>query len=208
MQMPTYPSVVTITEKPGQFDCGPVTADGCSDLQDAQPTIMLNVEETAAINQQDMEHELGHVFDNREMTDTDRYRFMQIMGLEAAAGAWWYQFPAWGGSGSAGEWFAEAYRLCSDYGVNVAQDVGPTFYNWERYGFRGAEHPEQLAQVCDLIVSIGQRQGLTIPAQRTYVKAAEPARGSGTIQRAEHEIRSEWATKARTKRRRTQLSSR
>lgn len=110
-------------------------------------------------------HELGHVFDAADLTLADRTAFMSIWGL---SGGWWNTHrDARGVTYSAGEWFAESYRMAATWGVNQA--VAPVS-TWEGYDFPG-DRPEYTAQQrasAELIDAAGLRAGIPTPVQRTY----------------------------------------
>lgn len=189
-QMPTYPGQVTFTELTAANDVATCTEEdlGCmvtNTTDPAQPPYEVAVSNQVTgytdIDYAESEwHELGHVFDASEMTDADRAAFMTIWGLPGGSAAWWTHFPV-GETGwaDAGEWFAEGYRLCAHWGAQIAQASDQGLLNeFVLYGYPGLTNPAEAdprqTQVCNLIIGIGQRQSLAIPAQRTYPRAAAP----------------------------------
>jgi hypothetical protein len=107
-------------------------------------------------------HELGHVFDATEMQAQFRTDFMAIWGLPGGADAWWTPFA---GNRSAGEWFAESYRLCALYGPQMPYEAwlidSPT------YGFPGDRDSTEQDASCRLILQVGAADGLPTPASPT-----------------------------------------
>jgi hypothetical protein len=89
-------------------------------------------------------HELGHVFDLLLLRHRDRRAFKRVLGLK---GRGWFA-----GTGPPGELFAEAYALCSRFGMKrpAASKLG-----WTRsvYGYRPTR--KQHHAVCLLIVRAG-----------------------------------------------------
>lgn len=69
-------------------------------------------------------HELGHVFDlSGRLTDDDRAAFATLGGQPGRA--WW------GGLNPPGERFAEAFRLCAEYGAGYRPAlVSEWSYGW------------------------------------------------------------------------------
>jgi len=108
-------------------------------------------------------HELGHVFDATEMQDPFRAQFMAIWGLPGGAGAWWAPFAD--GYGSAGEWFAESYKLCALYGPQMPYEAWRT--DSPAYGFPGDRDSARQDASCRLILQVGAAAGLPAPASPT-----------------------------------------
>lgn len=63
-------------------------------------------------------HELGHIFDANALTDGDRARFSQLVGIPLP---WRYPFAEEHNGPS--EYFAEAYYLCAQMGRRIASPI-------------------------------------------------------------------------------------
>ena len=108
-------------------------------------------------------HELGHVFDATEMQDPFRADFMALWGLPGGAGAWWTQFGS--EHASAGEWFAESYRLCALYGPQMPYEAWTN--DSPSYGFPGDRDSATQDTSCRLILQVGAAADLPAPASPT-----------------------------------------
>ena len=132
---PTYPGVVEFALSPGLFSCGGVAgAVGCTNYSEwplpaaaaaaTPPQVEIDTGFAPSLTHEYLMHELGHVFDATEMEDPFRADFMAIWGLPGGASAWWSQFGS--DHASAGEWFAESYRLCALYGPQMPYQTWTT----------------------------------------------------------------------------------
>ena len=132
---PTYPGVVQLTVSPALFSCGTVAgAVGCTNFPAwplaaataaaTPPQVEIDIGYGAYQAHEYEMHELGHVFDAAEMQDPSRAEFMAIWGLPGGASAWWTPFGS--EHGSAGEWFAESYRVCALYGPQMPYQAWTT----------------------------------------------------------------------------------
>jgi len=92
-----------------------------------------------------------------------RADFMAIWGLSGGAAAWWTPFA--GDHRSAGEWFAESYRLCALYGPQMPYQTSST--DWPTYGFPGDRDPIEQDAACRLILQVGATEGLPAPTTPT-----------------------------------------
>ena len=162
---PTYPGVVRLTFSPALLTCGTLAgAVGCTNWSEwPVPQVDIDTGHDPHQAHQYLMHELGHVFDATEMQDPYRADFMAIWGLPGGAGAWWTQFG--GEHASAGEWFAESYRLCALYGPHMPYAAwtidSPT------YGFSGDRDSGKQDASCRLILQVGAAAGLPAPASPT-----------------------------------------
>lgn len=187
-QAPTWAGALPFTVAPDLFDCGGLQAAGCSSLTPMvdQSTGQLMPQGTpldsvstkvdggqgAWQDRATLYHELGQVFWAEYLTTADEAQFMQIVGLDADVSQWgnWlvgtrvvdgqtYHFPPF-------EWFAEGYRYCAEYGVNQPLGVNDEEGLW--YPGDQAAFAAQQRQVCQLIDTIGERNGIATPAQQSY----------------------------------------
>jgi hypothetical protein len=122
-------------------------------------------------------HELGHVFDATEMQDSFRAEFMAIWGLPGGASAWWTQFGR--GHGSAGEWFAESYRVCALYGPQMPYQVWKT--DSPTYDFPGDSDSGKQDASCRLILYVGAAAGLPAPDSPTVYAPRVLVQGSRKV---------------------------
>jgi hypothetical protein len=159
---PTYPGTVQLTFSPAPLTCGTVAgAVGCTSWSEwPLPQVEIDTGNGPFLAHQYEMHELGHVFDATEMQDPFRAEFMAIWGLPGGATAWWTPFA--GGNGSAGEWFAESYKLCALYGPQMPFEAWMT--DSPAYGFPGDRDPAQQDASCRLILQVGAAAGLPVPA--------------------------------------------
>ena len=97
------------------------------------------------------------------MQDPFRADFMAIWGLPGGASAWWTQFGS--DRASAGEWFAESYKLCALYGPQLPYETWTT--DSPSYGFPGDRDSAQQDAACRLILDVGAAVGLPAPASPT-----------------------------------------
>lgn len=78
-------------------------------------------------------HELGHVYDYRVLTDTQRVRFMALWNRTrpgmSVHDAWWYGSNDPTASRPVDEWFAEAYRIAA-LNRTWSQKVAVTQREW------------------------------------------------------------------------------
>jgi hypothetical protein len=162
---PTYPGVVQLMLSPAPITCGTVAgAVGCTNWsQWPLPQVEIDTGNGPNAAHQYQMHELGHVFDATEMQDPFRTDFMAIWGLPGGADAWWTQFGT--NHASAGEWFAESYRLCALYGPQMPYETWTT--DWPTYGFPGDRDSAEQDASCRLILSVGAAAGLAAPASPT-----------------------------------------
>jgi hypothetical protein len=171
---PTYPGVVQITFSPTPLTCGNVAgAVGCSNLSQwplppeaaaaTPPQVEVDTGNGPSQAHEYQMHELGHVFDATEMQDPFRADFMAIWGLAGGAGAWWTQFGPY--HASAGEWFAESYKLCALYGPQMPYAAWTT--DSPTYGFPGDRDSSRQDPSCRLILQVGAAAGLPAPASPT-----------------------------------------
>lgn len=188
-QVPTWAGTLPLTVASDYIACGPWTAEGCTSATPAvdqtngqimpQGSPLASVS-TAVYNgpaawdaRSTLYHELGQVFWSEYLTADDEAAFMRIVGLVPDVSQWgnWlyghitvrghaYTFPPF-------EWFAEGYRYCAEYGINQplgVVDEEALFYPGDQAGFAA-----QQRQVCELIDSIGLREGIATPAQKSYM---------------------------------------
>ena len=162
---PSYPGAVQLTFSPGLLTCGTVAgAVGCTNwLQWPLPQVEIDTGNGPYGTHQYLMHELGHVFDATEMQDPFRADFMTIWGLPGGASAWWTAFGS--DHGSAGEWFAESYRLCALYGPQMPYAASIT--DLPSYGFPGDRKSAKQDASCRLILNLGAAEGLPTPASPT-----------------------------------------
>ena len=162
---PTYPGAVQLVFSPVSFACGTVAgAVGCTSWSGwPTPQVEIDTGSGPYWTREYLMHELGHVFDGTEMQDTFRADFMAIWGLPGGASAWWTPFAS--ADGSAGEWFAESYRLCALYGPQMPYDAW--MVDSPAYGFPGARDSVQQDASCRLILQVGASEGLPTPASPT-----------------------------------------
>ena len=171
---PTYPGVVEFALSPGLFSCGGVAgAVGCTNYSEwplppaaaaaTPPQVEIDTGFAPSLTHEYLMHELGHVFDATEMEDPFRADFMAIWGLPGGASAWWSQFGS--DHASAGEWFAESYRLCALYGPQMPYQTWMT--DSPSYGFPGDRDSAEQDASCRLILSVGAAAGLPVPASPT-----------------------------------------
>jgi hypothetical protein len=185
---PTYPGPVQITFSSAPLTCGTVSgAVGCTDWsQWPLPHLEIDTGDGPYQAHQYEMHELGHVFDATEMQDLFRSDFMTIWGLAGGAGAWWTPFG--GDNRSAGEWFAESYKLCALYGPQMPYKAWVT--DSPAYGFPGDRASAQQDASCQLVLRVAAAAGLPAPATptvyapRVLVRASQKAvecRGSDLL---------------------------
>jgi hypothetical protein len=171
---PTYPGVVQLTFSPALVTCGTVEgAVGCTNWSEwplppvaaaaTPPLVEIDTGDGPFQAHQYLMHELGHVFDATEMQDPFRADFMAIWGLPGGASAWWTQFGS--DHASAGEWFAESYRLCALYGPQLPYETWTT--DSPSYGFPGDRDSASQDASCRLILNVGAAAGLPAPASPT-----------------------------------------
>ncbi len=162
---PTYPGAVQLTFSPAALTCGTVAgAVGCTDWsQWPLPQVEIDTGGGPYWTHEYLMHELGHVFDATEMQDPFRADFMTIWGLPGGASAWWTPFSS--GNGSAGEWFAESYRLCALYGPRMPYEAWTI--DSPAYGFPGDRDSAEQDASCRLIRQVGAEQGLPTPTSPT-----------------------------------------
>jgi hypothetical protein len=162
---PTYPNAVQLRISPAPLTCGTVAgAVGCTNWsQWPLPQVGVDTGNGPFQAHQYLMHELGHVFDATEMQDPFRANFMAIWELPGGPGAWWTQFGS--DHASAGEWFAESYKLCALYGPQLP------YLAWTRdspsYGFPGDRNSAKQDAACRMILDVGAAVGLPTPANRT-----------------------------------------
>ena len=99
-KVPTPDGTVTVLSDDGSEWCGL----GCADVASRTIWVRSGLILTPRVV---FTHELGHIFDGLEMTDSDRRRFIGISGRRAMA---WWDGPR---DRRAGEWFADAYARCA-----------------------------------------------------------------------------------------------
>ena len=171
---PTYPGAVELALSPGLFSCGGVEgAVGCTSWPEwplppaaaaaTPPQVEIDTGEGLYQAHEYLMHELGHVFDATEMQDPFRADFMALWGLPAGAGAWWTQFGS--EHASAGEWFAESYRLCALYGPQMPYEAWTN--DSPSYGFPGDRDSATQDTSCRLILQVGAAADLPAPASPT-----------------------------------------
>jgi hypothetical protein len=162
---PTYPGVVQLASSSALLTCGTVAgAVGCTDWSEwPLPHVAIYTAGGPYWAHEYMMHELGHVFDVTEMQDQFRADFMAIWGLRGGAGAWWTPFA--GNHRSAGEWFAESYRLCALFGPRMPYAAWLT--DAPAYDFPGDRDSAQQDASCQLILQVGAANGLPAPASPT-----------------------------------------
>jgi hypothetical protein len=162
---PTYTGVVELTFSAAPFTCATVAgAVGCTSWsQWPMPQVEVDTGNGPPLAHAFLMHELGHVFDATEMQDPFRSQFMAIWGLSGGAGAWWTPFAS--DHASAGEWFAESYRLCALYGPQMPYEAWMT--DSPSYGFPGDRDSAQQDASCQLILQVGASAGLPAPASPT-----------------------------------------
>jgi hypothetical protein len=168
---PTYPGAVQLTFSPTLLTCGTTAgAVGCTIWSEwplapaaaaaTPPDVEIDTGYGPSLAHEYLMHELGHVFDATEMQDPFRADFMAIWGLPGGASAWW--MPLAGGHGSAGEWFAESYRLCALYGPQLPYETWTI--DSPSYGFPGDRDSTQQDASCRLILNVGTQEGVPSPA--------------------------------------------
>jgi hypothetical protein len=171
---PTYPGTVRLTFSPALLTCGTATgAVGCTNWSEwplppavaaARPAqVDIDTGNGPSWAHQYLMHELGHVFDATEMQDPLRADFMTIWGLPGGPTAWWTPFG--GGHRSAGEWFAESYKLCALYGPKMLYEAWRT--DSPAYGFPGDHESAKQDTSCRLMLQVGAVEGLPTPASPT-----------------------------------------
>jgi len=162
---PTYPGVEQFTFSAGQFACGAVAgAAGCTTWSRwPVPQVTVDAGNGPHLAHEYEMHELGHVFDATEMQDPFRAEFMAIWGLAGGASAWWTPFA--NDDASAGEWFAESYKLCALYGPQMPYEAFTV--DSPAYGFPGDHDSAQQDASCQLILQVGAAAGLPAPAGPT-----------------------------------------
>ena len=162
---PTYPGAVQLAFSPVLLTCGTLAgAVGCTNWsQWPVPQVAIDTGNGPYRAHQYLMHELGHVFDATEMQDPFRADFMTIWGLPGGASEWWMPFGS--DHRSAGEWFAESYRLCALYGPQMPYEAWMT--DSPAYGFPGDREPAEQDASCRLILSVGAAEGLPTPASPT-----------------------------------------
>lgn len=165
---PTYPGEVQLTLSPGPLTCGTATsAVGCTDWSRwPLPGVQIDTGDGAYQAHQYLMHELGHVFDATEMQDQFRAEFMTIWGLPGGVRGWWTPFGT--DHRSAGEWFAESYRLCAAYGAQMPYQTWLT--DSPSYGFPGDRATAKQDASCRLILQAGAAAGLPAPASPTVYR--------------------------------------
>jgi hypothetical protein len=165
---------VQLTFSPRLLTCGTVAgAVGCSNWSEwplppaaaaaTPPQVEIDTGNGPNSAHQYLMHELGHVFDATEMQDPLRADFMTIWGLPGGASAWWTPFRS--DHRSAGEWFAESYKLCALYGPQMPYEAWMT--DSPAYGFPGDREPAKQDTSCQLILQVGAIQDLPTPASPT-----------------------------------------
>lgn len=162
---PLPTGTITVWLTPGDSPCGPPSAyAGCSVVNTSGDQVTgqemwLNTSAAGqpgyeAYMRQAFYHELGHQLDlPGELTDAQRVEFARIWRISVD---WWQPFGHWQGEALV-EWFAEAYRYCSNYGLSPA----PTIFHdriprYEMYGFRAYENPKRMQQTCAMIGSVAE----------------------------------------------------
>ncbi|HUA06146.1 MAG TPA: hypothetical protein VMB27_19725 [Solirubrobacteraceae bacterium] len=162
---PTYPGVVQLTFSAAPFSCGiAAQAAGCTSWSEWPiPQVEVDTGNGPYLAHQYEMHELGHVFDATEMQDPFRAQFMAIWGLSGGASAWWTPFG--NDNASAGEWFAESYKLCALYGPEMPYEAWMT--DTPAYGFPGDRDSAQQDASCQLMQQVGAAAGLPAPPSPT-----------------------------------------
>jgi hypothetical protein len=162
---PTYPGAVQFAFSTTLLTCGVAAgAVGCTDWsQWPLPRVEIYSGEGPYWAHEYLMHELGHVFDATEMQGQYRADFMAIWGLVGGSSAWWTPFA--GDHRSAGEWFAESYRLCAMYGPQMPYAVWTV--DAPSYGFPGDRDVAQQDASCQLILQVGAADGLPTPLSPT-----------------------------------------
>jgi hypothetical protein len=162
---PSYPRAVQLTFSPAPLTCGTVAgAVGCTNWSEwPVPQVEIDTGNGPFQAHLYLLHELGHVFDATEMQDPFRADFMAIWRLPGGASAWWTQFGT--DHASAGEWFAESYKLCGLYGPQLP--YAPWATDSPSYGFPGDRNSAKQDASCRLILNVGAAVGLPAPASRT-----------------------------------------
>ncbi|HTP19162.1 MAG TPA: hypothetical protein VMJ65_06125 [Solirubrobacteraceae bacterium] len=162
---PTYPGAVQLAASPALLTCGTAAgAVGCTSWSEwPLPELEIYAGEGPRWAHEYLMHELGHVFDATEMQDPFRAGFMAIWGLPGGASAWWTPFAS--DHRSAGEWFAESYRLCALYGPQMP--YGAWKIDSPAYGFPGDRDPAEQDASCKLILKVGAANGLPAPVSPT-----------------------------------------
>ncbi len=185
---PTYPGVVQLTVSPALFSCGTVAgAVGCTNFPAwplaaataaaTPPQVEIDIGYGAYQAHEYEMHELGHVFDAAEMQDPSRAEFMAIWGLPGGASAWWTPFGS--EHGSAGEWFAESYRVCALYGPQMPYQAWTT--DSATYGFPGDRDSANQDTSCRLILQVGAAAGLPAPQSPTVYATRMLVQGSRKV---------------------------
>jgi len=162
---PTYAGVVQFTFSAGPVTCGAAAGDGgCTSWsQWPVPQVSVDAGNGPFVTHEYEMHELGHVFDATEMQNPSRAEFMAIWGLAGGSSAWWAPFAS--DDASAGEWFAESYKLCALYGPEMPYDAWTV--DSPAYGFPGDRDSAQQDSSCQLILQVGAAAGLPAPAGQT-----------------------------------------
>lgn len=127
--------------------CGPASEwYGCTDPTTLDIYVNPNEIYGRAEWRQTLYHELGHVLDFQQSTDRDHMIFKNVWGLDALG--WWQTFGTQGES--PGEWFAESYRYCSDYGdaQNPHSPLFGSIPHYNVYQFFGYSHMGQVRTAC------------------------------------------------------------
>ena len=173
---PTYPGVVQLTFSAMPLTCGTVAgAVGCTSWSPwSVPLVAVDTGNGLYLAHGYEMHELGHVFDATEMQDSFRAQFMAIWGLPGGASAWWTPFA--NDNASAGEWFAESYKLCALYGPRMPYEAWMT--DSPAYGFPGDRDSAQQDASCQLILKVGAAAGLPAPASPTLYAPRVLAHGN------------------------------
>jgi hypothetical protein len=176
---PTYAGAVQLAFSPTLLTCGAVAgAVGCTNWTQ-WPLIQVEIfsGEGPSWAHEYLMHELGHVFDATEMQGQFRADFMAIWGLAGGASAWWTPFAS--DHRSAGEWFAESYRLCAMYGSQMPYDLWTA--DAPSYGFPGDRDAAQQDASCQLILHVGAADGLPTPLSPTVYPPRVLARSNRKV---------------------------
>lgn len=129
--------VLVASKSTEQARCG-TDAAACSGLDETPIAVYAN---PSQLTRGVLYHELGHVFDEEDLTDTDRTRFMAIwrwnvLPVQTVSEAWWSnedRASSLFGKGPPGEWFGEGYRLCATYGAWTWKTAFAE--DWYQYGY-------------------------------------------------------------------------
>ncbi len=174
-RVPTVNATVNLTIGPCPVSYAEGQAAGCTDIDTRPEHVYIDPAQNADIYRvrEALMHELGHVFSTLYMTAADRDHFRRIWHRPALG--WWAPLaPAsnsplgcdgsCGVMSSAGEWFADAYRVCALDRVTMSDDT------WV-YDFGNIPVPEypdyrmvvnlqrQGTATCRLIRAIARRHG-------------------------------------------------